>query len=117
MLLSIFALGPAGWTSRCMINAGGVKDVPLIQGFECIFANIVVVATALAGLALFIMLISGGFKYLTSGGEPKATEQAQQTITHAILGLVVIVAGYLILKFLAEFTGLQSILTFIIPGP
>ena len=49
---------------------------------EPIFGNIVKVIIATTGLVLFFLLISGGFKYITSGGDPKATESAQKTITY-----------------------------------
>lgn len=101
-----------GKPERCVI--GGVAT---IQGLECVFANVVSIAVVFAGLALFVMLVIGGFKYLTSGGDAKATEQAQKTMTYAILGLVVIIAAYLILRFLAVFTGIPDLLKFVIPGP
>lgn len=118
---SAFAQVPQPWaTPRCAVSVdipGGSVLVPTIQGLECVFGNIVAVATALAGLAVFVMLVVGGLKYLTSGGDPKATEAAGNTITHAVLGLVVIIAAYLILRFLSIFTGLPELLKFVIPGP
>lgn len=117
----VLAQGPVDWKTfaeRCVITEpkSGV-EVATIQGFECVFRNVVTVATALAGLAVFLMLISGGFKFLTSGGDPKAQEQAKNTMTYAVLGLVLIIAAYLILKFLSVFTGLPELLKFTIPGP
>jgi len=51
------------------------------------------------------MLIVGGFKYMTAGGDPKATEMSKKTLTLAIGGLVVVVLSFLILRFIQEFTG------------
>lgn len=95
----------------------GSVDVATIQGFECIFGNILQVATTLAGIALFVMLLVGGFKYMTSGGDPKGSEQAKGMITSALLGIVLLIVAWLILKFLSEFTGLPNLLKFTIPGP
>ena len=102
------------WSSntRCIEN-----DVATIQGFECIFQNLLQVATTLAGIALFIMLLVGGFKYLTSGGDPKGSEQAKGTMTSAVLGIIVLIGAWLILKFIAEFTGIPNLTIFKIPGP
>jgi len=87
---------------------GEVKDgVPTIKGFEVIFNNIVTIALGFAGIALFIMLLVGGFKYLTSGGDPKAVEEAQKTLTYAIGGLILIALSFLILVFLSKFTGVD----------
>lgn len=84
-----------------------INGVATIQGFERIFANVVTVAIGLAGLGLFVMLIIGGLKYITSAGNPKNTEAASKTITYAILGLVLVAAAYLILQFISSFTGVD----------
>jgi len=110
------------WNStRCFktmdLPGGGTVDVATIQGFECIFSNFLQIATTLAGITLFVMLLIGGFKYMTSGGDPKASEQAKGTMTSALLGLILLILAWLILKFLSEFTGIPDLLKFTIPGP
>lgn len=104
----------AEWKERCYELADG-EPIATIQGLECIFINILNIATSLAGLAVFIMLLVGGFKYLTSGGDPKAAQSARNTLTYAILGLVLVIAAWFILKFIAEFTGVE-VTIFKIPG-
>lgn len=84
-----------------------VEDVHEIKDIVDIIENIFGLAIRLAGILTFIMLILGGFKYLTSGGDPKAAASAQKTITYAIGGLVLIIAAWFILKFLSEFTGVN----------
>jgi TRAP-type C4-dicarboxylate transport system permease small subunit len=76
-----------------------------ISDLEAVFARVVSVAIGFAGLALFIMLLVGGFKYLTSGGNPKSAEAASKIITYAIGGLVLVALAYLILLFIETFTG------------
>jgi len=58
------------------------------------------------------MLIIGSFKLLTSGGDPKAVDAGKQTVTFAIIGLVVAVSAWLILSLVARFTGVEQILNF-----
>lgn len=84
-----------------------VDDVHEIKDIVDIVENIFSIVIRLAGVATFIMLIIGGFKYLTAGGDPKAAESARNTITYAILGLVLIIAAWFILKFISEFTGVD----------
>jgi hypothetical protein len=60
-----------------------------------------------AGIILFILLIVGGFKYITSGGDPKAIDSAKGTITSAITGLVIILVSYLILVLISNITGVD----------
>ena len=50
----------------------------------------------LATPILIIILIVGGFIYLTSGGNPKKTEQAKSLLTSAIVGIVISLAAFFI---------------------
>ena len=92
-----------------------VNDAATFQCLEPIFANIISTVLSLAGVALFIMLLVGGFGFLFSGGDPKKLEQARGTLGNAIMGLVVIVAAYLILRIIGAFTGVTDITTFQVP--
>ncbi len=107
----VYAAPTREWGNRC-VQYG---DVATIHGFECIFYNILQVIVILAGLAFFYMFISGGFKYLTSGGNEKSVASASSTITMAIFGLIGIIASWLILKFIQDFTGV-NVTIFRIPG-
>lgn len=80
-------------------------DTATLSDLEGIFGQVVSAATTLAGLALLAMLIVGGFKYMTAGGDPKASAAAKNTITYALLGMALVVAAYLILLFVERFTG------------
>lgn len=100
------------WTD-CLQKVNGV-DIPTIQCLEIVFGNILYVAVGLAVLALFVMFLVGGFKYLTSGGDPKATTAAKQTLTYAVLGLGLMAIAYLIFRIIESFTGV-NVTTFSIP--
>lgn len=89
-------------------DAGDViATTPTLECIEVVFEKILEVAVSLAVIVLFILLIIGGFKLLTSGGDPKATESAKNTLTYAILGLVLLIGIWLILNFIEYFTGIQ----------
>lgn len=89
-------------------------DIANLQGFECIFANILSIIIPLAGLAAFVVLIVGGFQYLTSAGDPKQLQKAQGTITMAIIGIAVMLGIWFIFRLLNAITGLD-LLQFQIP--
>lgn len=91
------------------------SGVPTLKSLETIFSNIFNIAITLAGLVLFIMLIIGGFSYLTSGGDPEKNKKAASTLTWAIIGLVLLIASWFILRFLSEFTGID-LTKFELPG-
>ena len=90
-------------------------DVATIQGFEYLFYNILQVIVFFAGLAFFIMFIVGGFQYILSTGDPKKAAQAGSTLTMAVLGLVGVIASWLILSLIYRITGI-NVTNFIIPG-
>lgn len=81
------------------------SDPAQLSDLELVFGNVVTSLLALGGIVLFLMLLSGGFKYLTSGGDPKAAEGAQKTLTYAIGGLVLLAGSYMILNIIKTFTG------------
>ena len=85
-------------------NPGGDKAASL-KDLEVVFGNLITVIMALVGIILFILLVSGGFRYLTAGGDPKAVEAAQKTLTYAIIGVVVVACAFLILRLIENFTG------------
>jgi len=99
---------PKDWNSinASMSCIGGQDgDVATIGGIECLFYNISQVVIPLAGLVFFIMLIVGGFKYITAGGDPKKASSAVSTLTKSVIGIVGIIIAWLILAFIQNFTG------------
>lgn len=84
----------------------GVKPATL-KDLEVVFQNVVSVVLAFAGVVLFIMLLKGGFTYLTSGGEAAKAEAAKKTITFALAGIILLTLSYLVLVFLENFTGIS----------
>lgn len=83
------------------------KEPARIQDFAVVISRILNIAVRLAGVAVFIMLIIGGFQYLTAGGDPKKTQAASNTLTYAILGLAIVIGAWFILLFIEKFTGVE----------
>ena len=67
-----------------------------------------------AALVAFVFLIIGGIRWVTSGGDKEKTTRAQQTLTAALVGLVIVFASWAIIKLIQTFFGIQ-ILTLEIP--
>lgn len=65
-----------------------------------------------AGVITFVLLIFGGFGFIVGAGsgDTKRMEQAQKTITGAVVGLLIVVASYWIIQILESITGV-SLLT------
>jgi len=56
----------------------------------------------LATLAALGFVIYGGFRYITSQGEPDATASARQTILNAVIGLIIALLSSGIVAFVAR---------------
>jgi len=54
------------------------------------------------GLIAVVMLVYGGFLYVTSNGDEGKIESATKTITYAIIGLVVAFAAALVVRFVVN---------------
>lgn len=106
----------ASWDTSCFSKTvPGAEKVATIQCIVPLFGNLVQGALALSGVALFVMLLVGGFNFLLSGGDQKKLETARGTLTNAVIGLVVIVAAFLIIKTVSVFTGVDNVTKFVIP--
>ncbi len=53
----------------------------------------------LIAVSAVVMLIIGGFRYVFSQGEEKATKGAKDTILYAIIGIVVSILAFAIVNF------------------
>lgn len=93
------------------------KGFATLQDLTVVFANIVSVVSTLVGFAVLIQLIRGGISYITSMGDPKAIATARSTLTWAIIGMIVIIASYLIISLILGFVSLPGIGQFCIPQP
>lgn len=54
----------------------------------------------LIGTVALVVLIWGGLQYITSGGDEKKIEKAKNTLTYAIIGLIVAIVAYVVVKFI-----------------
>jgi uncharacterized membrane protein len=60
-----------------------------------------------AALVAFVFLIIGGIRWVTSGGDKEKTARAQQTLTAALVGLVIVFASWAIIKLIETFFGIE----------
>jgi dihydrodipicolinate synthase/N-acetylneuraminate lyase len=70
------------------------------------------ISFVLAGLILLFYFILGGIGMIGSAGknDPKAAEQAKQTITSAVIGFVVVFTAYWIVKLIGQLLGMPNII-------
>lgn len=86
------------------------------EGLFLFISNIFKLAGVIAGILLIIRIISAGYLYLSAQGDPKKFQQAGDTITQSVLGLVVIASAFILAGLVERFTGIK-ILNPVIYGP
>ena len=67
--------------------------------------NIIIIITSFAGALAFIFIIIGGIKFITAAGDEKKMQSATQTLTYAIIGLIVTALAFVILQVVQKFLG------------
>lgn len=76
--------------------SGGEETVNNVVG------GIVNILLFVVGVGAVIMLIIGGLRYVTSGGDAQAATSAKNTIIYSIIGLILAVAAYAIANFVMD---------------
>ena len=72
-----------------------------------LLGNIIIASMVIAGLMVFFYLIMGGIQYISSGGDKAQAEAARNRITYALIGLVIVVGSFAIIKLIESFFGLS----------
>ena len=71
-----------------------ITETPLLPAYVKYVFNF---GIGIAGLIAFLMLVYGGFRYLTSAGNPSAMSDANSQIFAGLIGLIVILGSWLLL--------------------
>lgn len=96
---------------NCVINGTAT-----IQGIGCLLANVLSVVLTAIGLTGFVMIIYAAFIMLTSAGKSQQVEKSKNTITMAIVGIIIALSSFIIINLIANFTGISIFKTLTIPG-
>lgn len=80
---------------------------PTICAVEGVFKGVLNFAFGFAGLALLVMFIMNGYKWLTAGTNEKGVQEARLGITYSIVGIALMIGAWFALLFIREFTGID----------
>ena len=67
-----------------------------------IISTVIDIFSIVVGVIAVIMIIIGGLKYITSGGDSGNVTGAKNTILYAVIGLVVVALAQIIVRFVLE---------------
>lgn len=80
-----------------------------LVGDNGVFTRITNTVLMVVGLISVIMLVYGGLRYITSGGDSKKVTDAKNTILYAIIGLIICVLSYAIVTFVLTTIGAATV--------
>lgn len=89
----------------------GVNTASGVAGNQCgggaadinrIISVILTTMSIIIGIIAVIMIMVGGFKYITAGGDSGNITSAKHTIIYALIGLVVVALAQFIVQFVLD---------------
>ncbi|HEX5395338.1 MAG TPA: pilin [Candidatus Saccharimonadales bacterium] len=109
--VAIFSLAPAAANAanpakdalQCGANQAAGENCQATpstnNGLDDTIKTIINVLSAIVGVAAIIMIIVGGFRYITSGGDTAQVASAKNTLLYAVIGLVVAALAQVLVRF------------------
>ena len=101
VLTSVLALAPLALAQFQVPSSAGT-GLPNQSSASTIILEVINIALAVAGLVAVLFLLIGGFRYITSAGNEETAEQAKKIITNAIIGIVVIILSFVIVRVISN---------------
>jgi len=101
-LLAPFSVLAATSVISKLQGAGSQAGFSTAGNGEAIFTYvglIVNVALSLLGIIFLVLIVYGGFVWMTAGGDEAKVEKAKQTFSRAAIGLLVVLCAFAIANF------------------
>jgi hypothetical protein len=94
------------FTAAISITCGDIGNCPSkTPTLDLALTNIIAIVFSLVGGLSLVFLLYGGLRYVISRGDPSQIKAAKDTITYAIVGIVVAIAMGSIVAFIATKLG------------
>lgn len=84
-----------GTTGDVFASTAGLGDADLVDTL----AQIIRIALGFLGIIAVVIILLGGFKWMTSGGNDEKVKDAKKLIFAGIIGLVIVISAYAIAAF------------------
>ena len=78
-----------------------------VDFFQDLIPRIVGLAFLVGVLVFFFIMITGAIQWITSGGDKAGIESARGKITNAIVGVVILLSLFALLKVIEDFFGIN----------
>jgi len=72
------------------------------QQLTQMIARIINVLLSVLGVIFFVLVLYGGFLWMTSAGNEEKVKKAKTILTDSVIGLIILLAAYAISRFVIE---------------
>ncbi|MBT7553445.1 hypothetical protein HN670_03175 [bacterium] len=103
LLLSFLLLLPmqaSALTAQQGLQQAAEGNFNTSRNIPQVIALVVNAVLSLLAIIFIVLIVLGGFRWMTSAGNATKIETAKETITNAVIGLVVVLAAYAISEFI-----------------
>ncbi len=80
--------------------SAGLSNTATLGGFAALLIRALL---ALLGVLFTFLIVYSGYLWLTASGNSEQTEKAKKLLISAIVGMIIVVAGYVISFYILEF--------------
>lgn len=102
-------LGPFGNIGQGLVSGAEGGKTGLI-GVTKVISSIIGIMTVAAGIWFIFQLLTGGFFWISSGGDKTRLHEARERLTNAFIGLLIVVGGWSILALTGQFLGFDIVI-------
>jgi len=85
-----------------LVNVGEATGIQTERELAEIIGSILQAVFGLLGIVLLVLILYGGFLWMTASGNDEQVKKAKQIITNSVIGLVIIMAAYAIASFVVD---------------
>jgi hypothetical protein len=87
-----------GYDGDTFASTAGLGDADLVDTI----AQIIRIALGFLGIIAVVIILLGGFKWMTAGGNDDKVKDAKKLIYSGIIGLVIVLTAYAIASFVID---------------
>jgi len=103
-MVAVFSLLllPAVASALTLTPPGNSIDTGTTEDLSELVVRVIQYLLGFLGLIAVIMIIIGGFRWMTAGGNEEKIESAKKVISAAVIGLVIVLIAWAIVFFVGQ---------------
>ena len=94
--------GIAGCATQGVDSTGNQQSGNATESISSLATTVINLFSWVVGIISVIMVIVGGFQYITSGGDSGKVTTAKNTIMYALIGIVIVALSQVMVQFVLE---------------